>query len=115
MRKKKKKRSQLNALKSYLFYSYMSIISNGEPEILSPPELFAIVEPNVYRTKQIYPHNFSFIKQLKLKTLVKLTPEEPFKAVASFCDDNNIDLVSSWNWFLKESNFCCFGFSLKKR
>jgi hypothetical protein len=71
----------------------MSVIRSGEPELLSPPELFAIVEPNVFRTKQIYPHNFSFIKLLNLKTLVKLTPEEPFKAVSSFCDENNIDLV----------------------
>jgi hypothetical protein len=61
--------------------------------ILSPPEMFAQVEPDVYRTKQIYPHNFEFLKRLKLRTLVKLTSEAPFKAVVSFCDENDIQLV----------------------
>jgi protein tyrosine/serine phosphatase len=33
------------------------------------------------------------LKRLKLRTLVKLTSEAPFKAVVSFCDENDIQLV----------------------
>lgn len=47
----------------------------------------------MYRSKQIYPNSFAYLRQLKLRTLVKLTPETPFKAVVSFCDEQNINLV----------------------
>lgn len=68
-------------------------VSSSDAVILSPPETFAQVEPGVFRTKQIYPHNFEFLKRLKLRTLVKLTSDTPFKAVVSFCDENGIQLV----------------------
>ena len=71
----------------------MTAVRSDAPTMVSPPEMFGIVEPDVYRTKQIYPHNFEFVKRLGLKTLVKLTPETAFKAVSSFCEEQNIDIV----------------------
>lgn len=44
-------------------------------------------------SNQIHSVNFQFLKSLKLKTLVKLTPEEPLPATISFCDENQINLV----------------------
>lgn len=38
--------------------------------IVVVPDMFGQVEPDVYRTKQIYPHNFEFLKRLKLRTQV---------------------------------------------
>jgi tyrosine-protein phosphatase SIW14 len=69
------------------------ILGGVQQAILTPPEAFAQVEPDLYRAKQILPPHFEYLKRLKLRTLVKLTSEAPFKAVVSFCDENNVQLV----------------------
>ncbi|KAN0016244.1 hypothetical protein ACTFIU_006207 [Dictyostelium citrinum] len=69
-----------------------SLIQSGPPQ-LSPPALFGTIEPLLYRTNSLYPANFPFIKLLGLKTVVQLSPEVPIKAVSSFFQENNINLV----------------------
>ncbi|GAM26203.1 hypothetical protein SAMD00019534_093780, partial [Acytostelium subglobosum LB1] len=64
----------------------------GPPQ-LSPPALFGIIEPQLYRTNSLYPVNFPFIKMLGLKTVVQLSPEVPIKAVTTFLEENNINLI----------------------
>eukprot|EP01133_Synstelium_polycarpum_P019067 gene19067-22832_t len=64
----------------------------GPPQ-LSPPALFGIIEPQLYRTNSLYPINFPFIKMLSLKTVVQLSPEVPIKAVTGFLEENNINLI----------------------
>ncbi|EGC37492.1 hypothetical protein DICPUDRAFT_22039, partial [Dictyostelium purpureum] len=71
-----------------------------------PPAIFGTIEPQLYRTNSLYPANFPFIKLLGLKTVVQLSPEVPIKAVSSFFQENNINLIhlglKSWkvdsNW-----------------
>ncbi len=41
---------------------------------LCPPAKFGIVEPQIYRSNQLYPINFPFIQQLKIKTVIRLSP-----------------------------------------
>ncbi|EAL67263.1 hypothetical protein DDB_G0280073 [Dictyostelium discoideum AX4] len=69
-----------------------SLIQSGPPQ-LSPPALFGTIEPLLYRTNSLYPANFPFIKLLGLKTVVQLSPEVPIKAVSSFFQENNINLI----------------------
>ncbi|KAK5583927.1 hypothetical protein RB653_005532 [Dictyostelium firmibasis] len=69
-----------------------SLIQSGPPQ-LSPPALFGTIEPLLYRTNSLYPANFPFIKLLSLKTVVQLSPEVPIKAVSSFFQENNINLI----------------------
>jgi len=77
-----------------------ALASSGPPQ-LSPPALFGIIEPQLYRTNSLYPVNFPFIKMLGLKTVVQLSPEVPIKAVSNFFQENNINLIhlglKSWN------------------
>lgn len=60
---------------------------------LCPPDKFGIVEPRIYRSNQLYPINFPFVQQLRLKTVVRLSPDAPNKMVTTFFNDNNIKLV----------------------
>ncbi|KYQ89847.1 Arf guanyl-nucleotide exchange factor [Tieghemostelium lacteum] len=68
------------------------ILLAGPPQ-LSPPSLFGIVEPQLYRTNSLYPVNFPFIKMLGLKTVIQLSPEVPIKAVSTFFEENSINLI----------------------
>ena len=43
-------------------------------QTILPSERFGIVEPHVYRSCVFHPENFAFISQLKLKTIVHLSP-----------------------------------------
>jgi protein tyrosine/serine phosphatase len=67
------------------------------PPLLQPPSMFAIVEDGLFRTNQIHQTNFPFLKQLKLKTVVKLTSEDPLLNVVNFCEENNIKLIRLGN------------------
>jgi protein tyrosine/serine phosphatase len=60
---------------------------------LCPPEMFGIVEPNVYRSNLFFPISFPFIKLLNLKTVLLLSAEVPTKVVCNFLEENNITLV----------------------
>eukprot|EP01134_Creolimax_fragrantissima_P000126 CFRG0126T1 len=59
----------------------------------TPSDAFGIVEKGVYRSNIPYPSNFSFIRKLKLKTVLVLSPERPVRAVTEFFDENGIDVI----------------------
>jgi len=58
-----------------------------------PPEVFGIVEADIYRCNSLLPINFPFIKSLGLKAVVQLSPEVPIKAVTTFFQENNIEHI----------------------
>jgi tyrosine-protein phosphatase SIW14 len=56
-----------------------------------PPTNFgAVLKGTVYRSQFPLPENFSFIKTLKLKTILTLVPEPYPKAYVDFMGDNGI-------------------------
>lgn len=61
--------------------------------VLTPPDVYGIVEPGVYRSNFWQPANFLFIKQLQLKSLVILSPEKPLRPIVDFCEENGINIV----------------------
>ncbi|KNC80048.1 hypothetical protein SARC_07577 [Sphaeroforma arctica JP610] len=60
---------------------------------VTPPDAFGIVEAGVFRSNIPYHANFSFLRKLKLKTVVVLSPERPVRAVTEFLDENGIDMI----------------------
>lgn len=73
-------------------------LSNGnkaevrEPEVLSPADHFALVEPGVYRSSLPSPNNFSHIRSLYLKHVVILSAERPMRSITTFFEENNISV-----------------------
>lgn len=55
-----------------------------------PPANFAPVERRLYRCAEPQPVNFSFLKQLKIRTVVWLAAEDPNDNLLAFCDDNDV-------------------------
>lgn len=70
------------------FFSTMALVT-----VLTPPDVYGIVEPGVYRSNFWQPANFLFIKQLQLKSLVILSPEKPLRPIVDFCEENGINIV----------------------
>ena len=65
----------------------------------SPPEHFAIVSSNIYRSSTFSSNNYDFIKSLNLNFVILLSPESP-KSLLSFLESNKINLFhlgNSWN------------------
>jgi protein tyrosine/serine phosphatase len=62
-------------------------------EFKCPPEAFGIVAPGIYRSSALHPSHFSFLKSLKLKTVVVLSPEAPSRTITHFLNDNQIKLL----------------------
>ncbi len=60
---------------------------------LYPPGRFGIVENGVYRSSPLLPLNLPFIKTLKLKTVIRLSPEVPNKTITAWYEENNIKLI----------------------
>eukprot|EP00735_Rhodelphis_limneticus_P003937 TRINITY_DN15480_c0_g1::TRINITY_DN15480_c0_g1_i1::g.30568::m.30568 TRINITY_DN15480_c0_g1::TRINITY_DN15480_c0_g1_i1::g.30568 ORF type:complete len:282 (+),score=-7.65,sp/Q1ZXG8/D1060_DICDI/47.50/8e-45,Y_phosphatase2/PF03162.8/1.8e-42 TRINITY_DN15480_c0_g1_i1:138-983(+) len=58
-----------------------------------PPQAFGIVETNVFRSNPPYPVNFSFLRRLRLKTALYLTPDEPMQVVSQFFDECGTKLL----------------------
>ena len=61
--------------------------------LLTPPQHFGTVEKGVYRSDMLRPSHFTFIKSLRLKTILVLSPEVTTRAVTNFLEENNIRLV----------------------
>ncbi|KAJ8099272.1 tyrosine phosphatase family-domain-containing protein [Lipomyces tetrasporus] len=61
--------------------------------MLAPPELFGIVEENIYRCTEIDPLNFPFLQTLSLNTILSISREEPSPAVGLFARENNIKIA----------------------
>lgn len=60
---------------------------------VSPPLNFAMVAPGVYRSGYPTATNYSFLKSLKLKTLIYLCPEDCSEAHLKFCKENGINIM----------------------
>eukprot|EP01132_Coremiostelium_polycephalum_P006599 gene6599-8168_t len=56
---------------------------------LIPPFRFAIVEEGLFRGSYPTEKNFRFLRRLKLKTIVSLTPKPPTKDFTTFCERYN--------------------------
>lgn len=61
--------------------------------LVTPPGLFGLVEPLVYRSSTITPENFSFIQHLSLRTIVHVSPEVIQRALSDFFEENGIELI----------------------
>ena len=57
------------------------------------PENFSMVEPGVYRSAFPRMKNASFLKRLKLKSVIPLVPEDYPAALAEFYEANGISLL----------------------
>jgi len=55
-----------------------------------PPFRYAIVEDNIYRGAYPTTRNFRFLRRLKLRTLISLTPKAPDQEILDFCTKENI-------------------------
>lgn len=79
--------------------------NNKEPVVISPPKHFAVVEPGLYRSSLPSPNNFAYIRSLKLKRVIIVSPERPVRTVSKFFESHDI-LVSHTGlrkWFNSES------------
>lgn len=59
-------------------------------EAICPPEHFGIVESGVYRSNVPHADNFTFIKLLKLKSVILLSAEVPTRVVSTFFEENSV-------------------------
>ncbi|KYR02976.1 hypothetical protein DLAC_00460 [Tieghemostelium lacteum] len=62
----------------------MNQTKSNEP--LIPPFRFAIVEEGLFRGSYPTDRNFRFLKRMKLKTIISLTPKPPTKSFYTFCE-----------------------------
>ena len=62
--------------------------------LVSTPKSFAVVEPRLYRSTVFSRENFSFIRLLKLRTVLYLSSEEAPKALRDFCQDEEITYIN---------------------
>lgn len=62
-------------------------------EQVIPPLNFAMVSPGVYRSGYPNTMNHSFLKSLKLRTLIYLCPENCNEANLAFCQENGIKIM----------------------
>jgi len=59
---------------------------------LIPPFRYAIVEEGVFRGAYPTEKNFRFLRRLKLKTIISLTPKRPSKVIVGFSEQEGIVL-----------------------
>lgn len=55
-----------------------------------PPCCYGAVEDDLYRGSYPAERNYPFLKILKLRSILSLTPEPPSKGLLDFCKENNI-------------------------
>jgi len=60
------------------------------PSLLVPPLNFAMVTKGIYRSGFPNKKNFAFLKKLKLKSIMYLSPDEYFEENYQFMKENNI-------------------------
>lgn len=65
--------------------------ARGQREIV-PPENFSLVSPGIYRSGFPKSRNFTFLKQLKIKSVLTLVPESMPDNVNDFYKENGITL-----------------------
>lgn len=64
-----------------------------EDTLFLPPNNFALVASGIYRSGALYPHNFEYLKRLKLKTVISLSAELPLRAVQTFFKEQSINVL----------------------
>lgn len=74
-----------------------SILTSFAPtpvlKLVIPPLNFAMVAPGVYRSGLPHVVNHSFLKSLRLKTLIFLCPEDCNESNLSFCRESNVRIM----------------------
>jgi len=70
-----------------------STTEEEELPTLYPPARFGVVENGVLRSAVIGPINFLYVKQLRLKTVLRLSPEVPNKYITAFYEENGVKLI----------------------
>ncbi|GAM29291.1 hypothetical protein SAMD00019534_124670, partial [Acytostelium subglobosum LB1] len=70
---------------------HIYIYMNNSNNQLIPPFRFSIAEESLYRGSYPTEKNLRFLKRLKLKTIVSLTPKPPLKPFVNFCERYNIN------------------------
>lgn len=76
----------------YTLYKMLQTGSDTSKQPLTPPENFAPVINKIYRSSFPQANNFSFLKKLKLKSVLCLIPEEYPKTHEDFFQTENIKL-----------------------
>lgn len=76
----------------YTLYKMLEAGPEASRQPLTPPENFAPVINRIYRSSFPQPNNFSFLKKLKLKSVLCLIPEEYPKTHEDFFQTENIKL-----------------------
>lgn len=61
-----------------------------EPDVIVPPDNFAVIEAGLYRSALPNSRNFPFVRTLRLTTVILLSSEKPVRNVSNFFDTNNI-------------------------
>lgn len=64
---------------------------------LIPPSNFGLIEADMYRSGMVNELNLTFLEQLRLRTIVYLSYEEPSDKLADFIDDQGIQLEQFWD------------------
>jgi len=59
---------------------------------LIPPFRYAVVEESLFRGSYPTEKNCRFLRRLKLKTMISLTPKKPSKVIIGFCEEQDIAL-----------------------
>ncbi|KAI9293344.1 protein-tyrosine phosphatase, partial [Neoconidiobolus thromboides FSU 785] len=62
-----------------------------------PPDTFSIVETGIYRSENIKPNHFSYLKYKTINSLIMLSEEAPSKTVSNFLAENQIQLFHLGN------------------
>lgn len=61
---------------------------------LIAPLRFGVVQPNLYRGSYPHPQNVEFLKQLRLKTIISLTPQPLDQPeLLQYAKENNIEMI----------------------
>ena len=66
---------------------------HADDEFIIPPENFAMVEAGIYRSGFPKKKNFSFLKKLRLKTILTLVLEDYPESNRTFMEENSITLL----------------------
>lgn len=61
-----------------------------EPGVITPPENFAVVEPGLYRSGLPNPKNFAYVRSLRLRHVIILSPERPMRNTINFFENQGI-------------------------
>jgi tyrosine-protein phosphatase SIW14 len=80
---KNEEEEKLHHLEEFMFYKKI-------PSLLVPPLNFAMVSKGIYRSGFPNKKNFAFLKKLKLKSIMYLSPDEYFEENYKFMKENNI-------------------------